>query len=110
MSVACGESKTFRYVLSDEQDIKDLEGGDRITTRRGSDEPITVMEVSAVVLKALAAEFGDRVPDADTARHGLAHAAFTLREMHLREVASSPASRRTMLSASATNSTRKSPG
>jgi hypothetical protein len=42
--------------------------------------------VSAVVLKAQAAEFGDRVLDADTARHGLAHAAFMLIEMHLREV------------------------
>jgi len=49
------------------------------------------MEVSAVVLKALAAEFGDRVLDADTARHGLAHAGFTLIEMHLREVSANGA-------------------
>jgi hypothetical protein len=43
-----------------------------------------------VVLKALAVEFEGRVLDADTARHGLAHAAFTLIEMHLREISAAP--------------------
>ena len=55
----------------------------------GKGEPVTVLEVSSAVLKALAAEFGHRVLDCDTARHGLAHASFTLIQMHLKEVSES---------------------
>lgn len=50
-------------------------------------EPVTVAEVEQAVLKAIAEKFGDRPLDVDTAKKGLAHAGFTLIEMHLREVA-----------------------
>jgi hypothetical protein len=43
------------------------------------------------VLKALAAEFGSRTLDVDTARHGLAHAAFDLIQLHLKEVSTAKA-------------------
>jgi hypothetical protein len=39
-----------------------------------SPEPITVPEVSQVVLEAIALAFGDRPLDCHTARRGLAHA------------------------------------
>lgn len=66
-----------------------LEVGHRVVGGHGGQGPLEVGSASghggnSVVLKALA--FGDRVLDAGTARHGLAHAAFTLIQMHLREV------------------------
>lgn len=50
-------------------------------------DPVTVAEVERAVLKAIAETFGDRPLDVETAKKGLAHAGFTLIEMHLREVA-----------------------
>jgi hypothetical protein len=47
-----------------------------VTILREIAEPI--LEVSTVVLNALAAESGDRPLDVGTARHGLAHPAFDL--------------------------------
>jgi hypothetical protein len=49
-----------------------------VTILREIAEPISVLEVSTVVLNALAAESGDRPLDVGTARHGLAHPAFDL--------------------------------
>jgi hypothetical protein len=43
-------------------------------------------EIIAVLHRALAAEFRNRLLDAETARHELPHAAFTLVGMTLREV------------------------
>lgn len=55
--------------------------------RRRNGEPVTVAEVSAAVLRAIATEFDGRPLDADTARHGLAHAAHELINVELRAVA-----------------------
>ena len=48
-------------------------------------EPLTVEEVSKVVLTAIVYAFGDRPLDVDTARKGLAHAGFELIQIALRE-------------------------
>jgi len=56
-----------------------------VTTQLGGGDPVTVMDVSRVVLEAIAAKFEGRLLDCHTARHGVAHAAFTLIEMELRK-------------------------
>lgn len=49
-------------------------------------EPVTEREVGQAVLRTIGTAFGNRPLDVDTARWGLANAAFTLIELHLREV------------------------
>jgi len=50
-------------------------------------EPVTEQEVEEAVLRTLGTGFGNRPLDVDTARRGLANAAYSLIELHLREVA-----------------------
>lgn len=50
-------------------------------------EPVTATEVEQAVLHTLATAFGDRPLDQDDARRGLALAANTVINLHMREVA-----------------------
>lgn len=56
-------------------------------SRRKAPSPVTVAEVSAAVLRAIATAFGDRPVDNDTLRRGLADAAHRLITIELRAVA-----------------------
>lgn len=56
-------------------------------SRRKAPSPVTVAEVSAAVLRAIATAFGDRPVDNDTLRRGLADAAHQLITIELRTVA-----------------------
>jgi len=59
--------------------------------RRTLPEPVTESEVRQAVKEALLTAFGDRHLDIEVARRALAHAAFDLIELHLREVGARPA-------------------
>lgn len=54
-------------------------------------KPVEAGEVEEVVLKALAKAFAGRLLTWQVATQGLAHAGFSIKEMHLREVAAASA-------------------